>query len=516
MKQVRIFVWVSIISILAFSLRQVNAQIAFQLNSEGMTNAGPIRAPSSASLSDSVPFSLNPTGGAVFIPTVPSTLSVGYVTVQPTASSSIPAMMEVLGFQPSGITTTETVLPTAPLTTSGRLWVHFSGPVSTGAAFANPNNQSVVVSYYFTDQSGNDSATGNFILGPGTQGSYLFNQAPFSGSPSVGTFTFSASAPLSVLGLRFLVNERSEYVFTPLPAVPLPSGLAGNAIIPLWADGGGFSDLVVLTNPTSAAISGSVQFLLPSGSPATLTVNGVSGTSFPYAIPAKSVVELLTSNGAGVQFGSVAITPALGASTPSAFALSISKPSTITVTEAVIPASSSSLASRVYVENSNNVLGGILVANPSPSQANANFSLTSLSGSVLGTASNVPIPGNGQLAKFVTDLFPGLPGSVQGILRVFTSSVAGLVTEGIRYRINERGDYLIAGVPAFPENVSGDTVLPHLVAGGGFYPQIVLFSRSSAGPVAGTIKAVSQTGGPLLIFDLSKLLKRVRGQITSQ
>src|SRR5262249_44863379 len=176
----------------------------------------------------------------------------------------------------------ETVVPSSPLISSGLLYVPLAGSVLTGAVFANPNNQTVTVSYFFTDATGTDSAGASFVIAANSQVINFFNQPPFTGAPSAGTFTFNSSAPISVIGSQLFINERGDFLFTTLPAAPLPSSTSGTVIVPFWLDGGGYSDRVVLTNLTDQTITGSAQFLDATGAAATLTINSVTANSFPY------------------------------------------------------------------------------------------------------------------------------------------------------------------------------------------------------------------------------------------
>ena len=200
--------------------------------------------------------------------------------------------------------------------------------------------------------------------------------------------------------------------------------------------------------------------------------------------------------------------------TPSAFGILSYKPSTVTQSEAVFPASSPGGAFRTYVENTSSIFGGILVANPAASQINATFSLTSLSGATLGSPVTLPIEGKGHLARFITQLFPNLPSTLQGILRVSTSAVLGVVTEGLRFRTNERGDALFSGVPAAPEGGVMDSVMPRIVVGGGWNSQVVVFSPASGAINTGTVQFITEAGGRMYVIDLT--VKKRRGQITSQ
>src|SRR5689334_21168169 len=122
----------------------------------------------------------------------------------------------------------------------------------------------------------------------------------------------------------------------------------------------------------------------------------------------------------------------------SAFGILSYKPSTVTQSEALFHPSSPRGEFRTYVENTSTLFGGILVDNPAASQITATFSLTSLSGGTIGSPVTLPIDGKGHLASFITLSYPNLPNTLQGILRVSTSAVLGVVTEGLRFQTNER------------------------------------------------------------------------------
>ena len=179
------------------------------------------------------------------------------------------------------------------------------------------------------------------MLEPGTQLAKFLNEPPFNGGNSIqGTFSFTSSVPVSAVALRGFINERSEFLITTLPIANLSSAPATDVTyIPHFADGGGWKTQVVLVNPTATAVSGSVQFFSQGsvsapGAALSLNVNGTVG-KFPYIIPAKSSVKLLTSGtSAGTDSGSVRITPAQGGVSPSSLVIFTFKPTTVTVAEA--------------------------------------------------------------------------------------------------------------------------------------------------------------------------------------
>jgi hypothetical protein len=459
-----------------------------------------------AQTTDHLQFSFGENSGMVLTPISGTTLTTGYVTVQATDPSPPPAMTEIAGYRPASILTTETVFGSAPLVTSGRLYVQLTAQAFTGADFVNHSGQSVQVSFYFTDKDGNAGTSGSFGLSANTALESFFNQPPFSNAPSSGTLTFTATGPIAVQGLRAFFNERGDFLITPVPLVPLTSS-SGAVTIPNWADGGGFSNRVVVINSTDLAISGTITFLTSAGTAATLTVNGTTGSSFPYSIAAKSLGEFVTSGGMTIQTGSIRIAPGGGSSSPAAFSIMSYKPSTITQSEGMVPGLTGVAASRTYVENGTNLVSGVAVANPSPDPVDATFTLTNLSGTSLGSPAVVQIPANGQTAHFLTDLFPNLPGGLQGILRVSTSAMSGVVTIGIRFRTNERSEALLSGIPAIPEGGTPDTVLPQFAVGTGYLSQVALFGRTPGATNAGTVNFISSAGSPLSVLSSVKKLK---------
>jgi hypothetical protein len=125
----------------------------------------------------------------------------------------------------------------------------------------------------------------------------------------------------------------------------------------------------------------------------------------------------------------------------------------------------------------------------------------------VGSVVSVSIPPRGQVAKFLSE-FDGLlaPGvRFQGILRVTTSSSAGVAVVGLRARYNERCDLLITTTPPVPEQADsssvGDMYLPHWVDGGGYTTQFVLLGTGTEA-IVGIFRTAAQAGGllPLVLW----------------
>jgi hypothetical protein len=158
----------------------------------------------------------------------------------------------------------------------------------------------------------------------------------------------------------------------------------------------------------------------------------------------------------------------------------------------------------MYVESSGaqsgNIQSGIAVANTSSSAATVTFDLTTLTGASAGVSPvTINLPGSGQAAKFLGDLFPSLGSAFQGVVRITTTS-SGLSVVGIRTRVNERSDFLITTTPPTVENTTATThelFFPHLADGGGYTTQFILFSGTTGQSSSGTLGFFDQSGQSL-------------------
>jgi hypothetical protein len=138
-----------------------------------------------------------------------------------------------------------------------------------------------------------------------------------------GTFTFTSSVPVAVIALRGLTNGRGEFLITTLPLIDLNAPASTVALVlPHFADGGGWTTQIVLANPTDSVLTGTVQFLDPSGGPATVHVNDQIDNSFAYSIPPRSSQKLQTGGtGVPAAVGSLRVVPGANAAVPFGIAI---------------------------------------------------------------------------------------------------------------------------------------------------------------------------------------------------
>ena len=90
-----------------------------------------------------------------------------------------------------------------------------------------------------------------------------------------------------------------------------------------------------------------------------------------------------------------------------------------------------------------------------------------------------------------------VPRNFEGMLRLSTQAPAGIAVTGLRGRYNERGDFLVSATPAAEEINVAATLFPHIVDGGGYSQQFVLFRASGAQSPAGSLQFYTQSGQPL-------------------
>ena len=156
-----------------------------------------------------------------------SAVTVGYGRIQPDGGSTTPSGIAIFGYTQNNVLVSEAAVPAAPLVQSARIYAEIGSSVNTGVAIANPNAAAVTISFYFTDASGTNLNSGSTTIEANGQIAAFLNETLFS-SPSTfqGTFTVNASAPISLVALRGLTNERSEFLITTLPVTPVDAQIA--------------------------------------------------------------------------------------------------------------------------------------------------------------------------------------------------------------------------------------------------------------------------------------------------
>ena len=436
---------------------------------------------------------------------------VAYTKIQPDVGSSTPSGVGIFGLRQNGVLVGETGVPAAPLVQSGRIFVVVSDPtLNTGIAIANPNDQDVTIDFVFTDTSldNPDFAEVSLTLEANKQFSGFLSQEPFSlANGTVATLTFTSPLPVGVVALRGIETSRGDFLTSALPVVSVTETSTERVYLPHFAAGGGWNTQIVLINPTDDPLTGVVGFIGTGSETVPATQSAISvGGFFPtplynYGIPAKGVnVFQTTEFTAQVNVGSVQVNPTAGEVAPVAFAIfSLLNGDSVTVSEASVPAAVTGNAFRMYAEasgvpfESGSIQSGFAIRNIGFDNATVNLELTDLNGTLINTSSLI-VPGSGQVARFVDQIFPA---PFQGVLRV--SSTETLAVTGLRARTNERQEFLITTTEPTNEAAASTTAVflfPHLVDGGGWSTQTILFSGIAGQTANGTMRFFGIDGLP--------------------
>jgi len=454
------------------------------------------------------PYAISDRGAFSFMFRRTSDLNVGYARIRSNGGSGTPSGVAIFGYRSNNVLVSEAGVPASPLNITGRFYAEVGGPVNTGVAVANPNEQPVTFTFSLTDETGQNTASRNLTIPPNGQVAGFLSETLFGSIFSFrGTLTFNASAPVGVTALRGFTNERAEFLITTLPVFELASTVSETVVVPHFADGGGWTTAIVLVNPTDSPLSGSIQFFgQGSGTEAAqqvaVRVNNQDNSTFAYVIPPRTSIRFHTAGAtSAVRVGSVRVTPAATNRTPSALAIFSFKAAGVTVTEAGVPALVSASAFRLYVAASGDLQSGLAIANTSLQLLTVNLELTTLDGASVGSSSTVTIPPQGQVALFLGQIqsFQSLKEPFQGVLRISAPSAA-LSVVGLRGRYNERRDFLITSIPSLSESnaaSSAELVFPHWASGGGYTTEFILIGvPSQIG--RGSLGVFSQAGKPII------------------
>jgi hypothetical protein len=440
-----------------------------------------------------------------------NTVTVGSGTIELDASSSAGSGFVIFSRRENGIVVSEATVPaTAPIR-SGRIYLSIAGSLNTGLAMVNPSDRTATIDFYFTDTNGHNSGSYSFTLPPHGQIARFLNEEPFSRVstlefplPSEGTFTFASSIPVAAIAMRCYTNERSEFLITSMPVLDLSVAASqAPAVIPHFAQGGGWTTSVVAINPTDRILQGNFE---------SYADNGTLLATDSYTIqPRSSTIRQMASSAAQSQTGWIRVVPASSTSTPGCMSIFSFQEGGITVTIAGSASDPPNTSFRLYYEfdgsfrtGAGNTVGtGVAIVNPSDHTATIYFEPTSVDGFPLSqeppSIGSLTLPARGHRSLYLNEINPYyLPSN--GVFRIWTDSPEGISVIGSRGRYNERKEYLIGMMPPTPESSDiplSPTCFPHIVAGGGYSTEVVILGSSPGRGISGKVRYFSQSGAPM-------------------
>jgi virginiamycin B lyase len=417
----------------------------------------------------------------------------GYARIAPDTSAAPPSGFAVISLRQGGVLVSEATVGAAAPIRNGRIFAAIDGPLKTALALANANSRAASVSFYFTDAAGRDFNSGSITIPANEMIARFLDEPPFNvQSLTNATLTFSSDIAIGAIELRGYANERSEFLMTTLPVVEPAARPSSSLIFPQFAVGGGWSTDILLLNPGENTLTGSVS----------LRSSGMPFSNFDYTIPPKSARAFNVSAGNSMggeptRIGLVRVVPAAGSEAPEGSLVMTLKNGPMTVSTIGMGAARAASQLHVYAYSSQSVQTGIAVANPSNIAAVVNVDLIAASGEPAG-ATTITVPSDGQVTLFLNEI-NGLPAirNFEGMLRLSTTSPAGIAVTGLRGRYNERGDFLVTATPPAEELSTAADLFPFIIDGGGYSTQFVLFRAASAQAPAGSLQFYTQSGQPL-------------------
>jgi len=458
--------------------------------------------------------------------------AIAYTRIQPGASGTTPSGFGIFGFRDSdGVLVTETTVAAVGLIQEGRMYAAFNaGYVNTAIALVNPNDQPTTINFYFTDASrpegDRDFGAGVLTLEPNAQLARFVSEEPFNfESGVIATMTFASSRPVAAIALTEFINLRGDVLYSTLPVSDISGPPSTDTVfLPHFAESGGWSTDFILINPTDEPITGRLGFISTGAvhpdnplwdtpglnTPVALN-SSISRPVYDYRIEAKAQVLYRTFGGLFLKTGSARAIPDNGSAAP-IIQVVFSKHDPVDffpVSQAAFSGTSLGTAFRMYVEtlgepgSPGSIRSGFAIHNSEFVRADVAVSLTDLDGNIIATGL-LPVPPSGQRSLFLNEVFDDvtLPNPFKGVFRVATTNDQQIAVITLRSRTNERGDFLLTTTPPVNEHSTAtafEAFFPHLVDGGGWSTQAVLFSGIAGQSANGLLRFFGVDGQP---FDI--------------
>jgi hypothetical protein len=331
---------------------------------------------------------------------------------------------------------------------SRALWfVHKTAALDTGVAVAAPA-ANATVSLELRDASGKIVATSDFGISKGNQiarfVSELFSTFKFP-AEFYGSLTLTSTSPVAVVSLRTLFNTAGEFLVTAIPVADLDAPAAsGSLYMPQVADGGGYITEILLVNPGASVASGIVEFHAPDGSPLDVKVPGITAGSVKYRLEPHGSLLLGTDGAAASPRNGYLLLKPDGSQPPIAGAIfSLAQGGTV-ITATGVLATPAFTATRFPVNMSAGHDLALAAVNSSNQNTMLRLSLRDLEGRSLSCRATAPLPSRGQIATFLSQLFPTIPAEFRGTLEV--DSDAAVAPVALRSLVAD-GRFLFCALP---------------------------------------------------------------------
>jgi hypothetical protein len=434
-------------------------------------------------------------------------VAVGYARAA-VDSGAAPYGTAVFSLSENGFIVSEAGVPASPPVQSARVFVEYRTGITagigtidayTGLAIASGSASTASLTYTLRDRDGQIIATGHGSLPPNAHRAKFVHElqdiapdfnlpANFSGLIQYGSLEISSTQPVSVLGLRLIVNQRAEALLTSTSVADLSQQLTSSPLyFPQLADGGGYTTTVILSNTSGATETGTISISDDDGAPLSVgPVGGTVGSTFSYSIPAGGTFIFQTDGSPSlVRVGSVKVAADSGSNAPVGVGVFSFSPAGILVTESGIPSSVPTTRARLYVDMSNGHDTGLAISSPGSEPITVTLqAFDETAGNAGNGPATVNLPANGHVAAFVGQLISGLFDGFTGVLDLTSSSPFVPLT--LRSLTNGRGEFLLTTFPTADLTQPAPTpiVFPQIADGGGYTTQFIFISAGGGASVS--------------------------------
>jgi hypothetical protein len=461
-------------------------------------------------------------GGAATRSTMGSgeNLQIGYA-VASVDSGSAPYATAVITVLQNGVVVSEVGVPSAPPTTSARIFVEersnlvlsfSSGPanVRTGVAMVNPGTSSSAVTYTLRDYSGRTIAVGHGVVPGLAHQSWFVDELQqyasdfvlppdFDSATGFATLDISSSSSLSIVALRLTVNQRNETLLTTVPIADLTQpAVSGSMVFPQFVDGGGYRTGLYLLNTTTSAENGTIRFFDNNSNPLSLGIEqGTTPSSqFTYRIAAGGFMTLFSDGSpANTNVGSIQVIPDNGHNTPVGGGVFSFVQNGTLITETGIPSAMPTTHARIFIDKTNGHSVGLALANSNASAVTVTLQAFQSDGTTPAGSTTLILSANGHEAKFDSELIQSLPAAFVGVLDISSTLPVSALT--LRSLVNSRNDFLLTTFPVadFSYPAPAPIIFPQITDGGGYQTEFILINAGFGGQT--TLRLFDQNGVPL-------------------
>jgi len=257
------------------------------------STGNPIQAPAPAAGSSSLASNPPATAPLPISDVEQGTVHSGYAVITPDPNSAAPQTTVTFGSLSGGAVQSQAGIVPMPLMTDALMLVDVVPGIgrNLGIAIANPSPVTNYVTLTLRDETGTVAGTAVTVaLQPEQQLARFVNELlpSATGVAFRGTLKLQSSTPIAVLGLRFTGNECSTLSVT---GAEVNTG-ATSIVIPQFAMAGGWATQFELVNTTGSTATGRIDIFDQSGNPMPVRLNGVTRSTFSYAIAPGGVFTL--------------------------------------------------------------------------------------------------------------------------------------------------------------------------------------------------------------------------------